>query len=185
MCTPSAGAQTTYMQVSLLTNLPIASDSPCDRDLFPAPLLLAVKVPPVIGTRNQSVQHPRHWLKANLARSPALPLCHEPLAYAAELHCSIQWEVLWEPSPDHSFSTHQPIKDLVDDKIASPCGGRIVHQEGSSWSHFHFGWTISDISLLGFARISVDTGAQSVQRLKQCIHMPVLQKSGRWIEPSF
>lgn len=36
MCTPSAGAQTTYMQVSLFTNLPIASDRSCNRDLLPA-----------------------------------------------------------------------------------------------------------------------------------------------------
>lgn len=136
-------------------------------------LFLAVKVPPVRGRENQCSTRGTDWRQS--WQEPLLyPLCHKPLACVAEVHCFIQGEVLWEQSIGHSFSIavlisahHQHIKDLVDVEVASSCGGRVVllHQEGSRWSHFHFGQATSH-SLMGFARICVDTGAQSVQRLK-------------------
>lgn len=154
------------------------------------PLFLAVKVSPVIGTGIRAA--PEALTEGKVGSTLLHPWCHRPLGYLAEPHCFVQWEMLWEPSLDHSFSMavlippHQHIKDLVDDKVAGWCGVRTVlfHQGGCSWSHFHFGWAIS-YSLLGFARVSVDAGAQSVQSFKWCIHMPVLRKSGRWIGPSF
>lgn len=51
--------------------------------------------------------------------------CCKTLTCIVELHCFIQWKVVWEPSLGHSISiavtlsVHQFIKGLRDDKMAS------------------------------------------------------------------
>lgn len=107
----SLAMSTDHIDASKLAN---CLRSPCNRDLWPAALFLAVKVPPVIGPRNQCSTWGTDWRERWQVLYPS---CHKPLASAAELHCCIQWEVLWEPSLDHSFSiavlisAHQHIKD--------------------------------------------------------------------------